>query len=239
MPAKNRFPILPYLDPKLNPDHPENNPPEIKEDPWLPFSKRERTRLEKEVLAQAMENYSPPHVPRSWETDAYRAEQRKNLLEMVLLPKNLDDFADLVPKNPYDSSVSRKISRSLYVPNDEKTRRDFRQFAAKRLHLGYNRFHASHGDPNVPSEEADPALPPEEICWIMEYTYNECNNIRRQIAQVLGIFPAVTDPSNQFYDEEIAWRYERRLYARCRRRNQHCIRPSHIEIFTSSFKVLP
>lgn len=239
MPSKNRFPILPYLDPSLDPDHPSNKLPQIKEDPHLPYGKRERKRLEQEALEKALEEYTPPHVTRSWETDVFRADQRKKILALILHPKAVVDTDELRFRNPQDSSLSRALSKALYDPTRDEDHTDFRRFAHQRLHLGYNRFHASHGEPDFPSEEEDPAIPPEDICWIMEYTENECNIIRRKIANALGIFPAATDPDNQFYDEDIAWRYDRRLYARCRRRNKRCIRPSHIEIFTSQFQVLP
>lgn len=238
MPIKTSFPPLPYLDPKYVSDHPANRMPEIKEDPYLPLSKREKARLEKEALEKAMAEWSPPHVLRSWETDVARADQRARILSLVLHPKE-PQFYDLTPKNPYDSSLSRNADHLLYDPARDDGKNDFRQFAHKRLHLGYHRFHASHGEPLLPSEENDPNIPPEEICWIMEYTLNECNIIRRQIAHAMGLFPAAVDPENQFYDEEVAWRYERRLYCRCRRRNKQCVRPSHIEIFTSQLQLLP
>lgn len=225
MPVKTGFPPLPYLDPQLNPDHPDNKPIIIDEDPYLPLGKRERNRRMKIAREAALETYEPPHVLRSWETHAFRAAQRRMIFGLILPPKTVHDYEDLLP-NPNRRSQ----------PNEEQT--DFRAFAVHNLHLGYNRFHASQGEPHVPSEETD-VVPPEDVCWIMEYTYTECNNIRRQLAYAIGEYPAVTDQENPSYIEDIAWRYDRRLYCRCRRRNKRCIRPSHIEIFTSLGHVLP
>lgn len=210
------FPILPHLDPKFNPDHPVNHQPKIEDDPYLPLGKRNRQRLEAEALEKALESYSPPHVLRSWEVDTKRNEQRQRILSLTLPPKMGSNIDDLLGHRPPEAL-------------------DFRQMAATRLHLGYNRFHAFGTLP----DEDDPTVPPEDICWIMEYTENECNTIRRKLAHAIGEFPAVTDKETSAYNYELAFRYERRLYARCRRRNKRCIRPSHIEIFTSSFDVLP
>ena len=242
MPRKSQWPTLPYLDPEFTPDHPANNPPRIPQDKYLPMGKRELQRLERSALDEAIQRWTPPHVPRLWEVDSHRAAIRQKIFSLYLSPK-LPEYSDLIPEKSHDSSASR---RGPVSPDPT----DFRDFAHKSLSLGFYRFHASHGDPNLPSEEVsmqqygpdDPAhdaFPPEDICWIMEYSNNECNVIRRKLAQAMGEFPAVIDEESPLYDPEIAWRYEHRLYCRCRRRNKQCIRPSHIEIFTSSFDVLP
>lgn len=239
MSSKNRFPLLPYLDPQWNPDHPLNHIPPIREDPYLPLSAREKRRIREAQEEEAMKDYEPSHVLRSYEADDYRKAQHDKLISMVLHPKALVDLDDIRFRNPNDSSLSKRVSKSLYDPERDKDNTDFRQFLTKRLHLGYNRFHATHGEPYFPSEEQVVPIAPEDICWIMEYTEGECNRVRRKIALLMGLFPAAVDEDSPLYVEEIAWRYERRLYARCRRRNKRCIRPGHIEIFTSSFDVLP
>lgn len=215
---RNGFPILPYLDPQFNPNHPLNNPPHIEEDPYLPMSKQQRQRLEKEAMERALRDYLPPHVPRSWEHDSSRAYKRAQILSLTLPPKDSRSYSDLLPH------------RHMPVPDT-----DFRRFASIYLHLNYHRFHAFGED----AHEVDIPEDPNDICWIMEYTETECNAIRRKLAFALGEFPAVIDPKLTIYNEEIASRYHRRLYSRCRRRERRCIRPSHIEIFTSSFDVLP
>jgi hypothetical protein len=230
MPYKTSFPPLPYLDPEFNPDHPLNQPIKIKDDPHLPYGKRQLRRMEKEARAEALAKWQPPHVPRSYDTDPDRAETRREVLSLTLSPRPPLDFRPRPSDYRYLSDDS---------PNLLPGSLDFRRFAYERLHLGPHRIHASHNEPHLPSEELDPALPPEEYCWILEYTYNEANTIRRRLAHFMGLYPAVTDPDNPFYSEELAWRYDRRLYCRCRRRNRLCIRPSHIEIFTSTLDLLP
>lgn len=225
MPSKSAI-VLPYLDPEFSPTHPANNPPVIEEDKYLPLSKRRRAQLEQEALAEALQEWTPPHVLRLYETDAERARRRTNILSLHLSPK-LPELSDLIPQNKHDSSLSRTLSTS------DPT--DFRNFAHDYLHLGFHRVHAFGTLP----EEDDTSVPPEEICWIMEYTTSECNVIRRRLAWAMGEFPAVIDQDSPLYDGEVAWRYERRLYCRCRRRTQSCIRPSHVEIFTSTGPILP
>lgn len=237
MPYKTDFPPFPYLDPEFNPDHPIHHMSPLKEDPYLPLSPREKKKLEREALEHAIANWIPPHVPRSWETDTDRAVARQEIMRMTLSPKWVEEDELLLPKSANDSSPSRKLNRQMQEVDQSRT--SFRRFAARRLHLGYNRFHASHGEPELPSEEFDPDIAETDICWIMEYTVNECNTIRRKIGLLIGEFPAVADEFNPAYDAEIAWRYERRLYCRCRRRNKRCVRPSHIEVFTSTGDVLP
>lgn len=239
MPYKNEMPLYPFLDPALDPNHPSHKLPEIVEDPYLPLGARQKKRLQQIALERALAEYQPPHVPRSWETDPGRKGQRDKILRLTLSPSLPKQglYNDLVPRHPQDSSVSKGERRSRRDEIDEE-HVDFRRFAEQILHLGYNRFHASYGDPLFPSDE-DPSIPEKDICWIMEYTYPECNTIRRQLAHAIGAFPAVADPENLFFDDEIASRYAQRLRARCRRRNTSCIRPSHIEIFTSSGITLP
>ena len=220
---RNGNTVLPYMDPQFNPDHPLNHLPPIVEDPALPLNKRERERLSRERFQTAMNSYVPNHVLRSWENDDFRKERREHILRLVLPPKMSNGFDDLNPKTASPSGN----------PLDPEL--DFRRFAVMPLHLGYNRFHAFGTEPGEDEILEDP----DDICWIMEYTFRECNTIRRKIAFALGEFPAVIDQNNSLYDPELAWRYDRRLYCRCRRRNTYCIRPSHIEIFTSSFEILP
>lgn len=237
MPIKTDFPMLPFLDPALDPLHPIHHVPEIEEDPYLPLSKRDRQQLEREMLDKALAEYTPPHVPRSWETDPKRATVHRQIMALELYPSLIPGSLneELIPPRGKDGTYAPKTGAKTRFSEDSK---DFRQFASTKLHLGYNRFHASHGDPRWESNE-DPGIPPGDICWLMEYSLRECNTIRRQIAHALGLFPAVTDITNPFYDEEMAYKYERRLLARCCRRNTRCIRPSHIEIFTSNKMVLP
>lgn len=239
MPVKNRFPVLPYMDPDFDKNHPLNHLPPIPEDPLFPMTPREKERLEREQAERAMLDYKPSHVLRSYESDDEVEAQRTRILGFVLHPKAVVDLDDLRFRSPNDSSLSKAISKQLYDPSRDVEHTDFRQFLVKSYHLGYNRFHATHGESNFPSEEDDPDIDPEHICWIMEYTEGECNIVRRKLAKLMGEFPASVDLKNSLYDEEVAWRYERRLYVRCRRRNKRCIRPSHIEVFTSAFRTLP
>lgn len=239
MPIKTDFPVYPFLDPELDPNHPIHNMPPIEEDKFIPLGARERKQLEKAALERALEDYTPPHVRRSWETDHNRDTKRNQILRLVLpLSAPVNRFDHMADRHPNDSSVSKRLSRMLYDESSDLDHRDFRQFAYSKLRLGYNRFHASYGDPLWPSDEPDD-IPPGEVCWIMEYTYRECNTIRRKLANFMGLFPDVIDPENPFYDPELAWRYDQRLRVRCRRKTQHCIRPSHIEVFTASGIALP
>jgi len=225
----------PFLDPAEDPNHPLNRVYKIKEDPYLPLGKRERRQLEREAYEEALANYTPAHVIRSYETDPERAATYALIMSLELYPSR--PSGELVDLNPPRSPNGSFRPKSKSRGDDE---RDFRDFAHKRLHVNYNRIHASHGDPRWPSAER-PDIAPDEVCWIMEYSMRECNTTRRQLAHALGLFPAVIDPTNQFYDEEMFIRYNegRRLLCRCRRRNTSCIRPSHIEIFTASKLVLP
>lgn len=237
--GRNGNVILPHLDPKFNPSHPFHSQPPIDEDPYFPLSPSQRKRLERRRLEEALAEWDPPHVTRSYENDSVRATRRLEILRLDLSPRP-KNTKDLIPSSPNDSSLSRRASQDFVLSADET---DFRTFAVERLHLGYHRLHHSN-DASCPTEFVletldDPDIPPEDICWILEYTENECNIIRRKLAGGLGLFPAVIDPKNPIHDPEIAWRYDRRLYARCRRKSKRCIRPSHIEIFTSTFAVLP
>lgn len=235
MPSKSGFPPLPYLDPEFNPTHPDNLPvPDLSEpnDYYSNLGKRELpkqvlAKREKEWRRQALEDWQPPHVQRSWETNIAISDRREQILAMELTPRVQWDHEDLVPQNP---SISKKISQAAYDPEKDPDRKDFRRFLNQALNLGYHRFH--HEYYNEPTPEPD-------VCWIMEYTPGECNIIRRKLAWLIGEFPAVVDEDNDLYNEELAYRYDRRLYAHCRRGNRMCIRPSHIEILTSQRKPLP
>ena len=240
---------LPYLHPKFTPDHPENQIPDFRVDDggyWgepRERTERERKKLQKEWLEKAMDEWNPPHVVRSWELDVEIAERRQGILKLVLSPRVIHPFERLpeYDENRFKSTLSKEISESLSL-NDtelEEGKRNFRQFAHKTLHLGYHRFHASHGEPNIPSEEEDPNISPEEICWIMEYTENECNIIRRKIASLMGLYPAAMDENSPGYNVIEHGLWENRVYARCRRRNKKCIRPEHIILFGSNFQDIP
>lgn len=240
---------LPFLDPKLNPDHPINHLPPLPEDPYLPYGKRERARLLNQQLESALASYVPPHVVRSFETDKYRADQYSAIMDLRLGPKfpsggpvdkpSLHSLKDRYPNDQHlRESITSLIKASPYDSHAEFERTDFRQFAVVRLHLGYHRFHLST-DPEGDEIGDLPSIHPDEVCWIMEYTETECSTIRRQIAHALGLYPAVADEESSAYDEEIAYRYDRRLKARCRRRNTRCIRPAHIELFTQCGRLLP
>jgi len=232
MPTKSPI-ILPFLDPQFNPDHPANNPPKIENDKYLPYGKRELKKMEKAALDEAIQSWTPPHVLRLYETDVERARTRSTILALHLSPR-IPDFADLIPANKHDSSHSRALS------TEDPT--DFRNFAHTFLHLGFHRFHIYGTDPDEAeslSSDTQDSHDPSGVCWIAEYTEGECNIIRRTIAFAMGEFPSVLDPDSSLYDYEIAFRYERRLYCRCRQRDRKCVRPSHIEIFTSTGQLLP
>jgi len=246
MPIKSYQPILPYLDPQFDSTHPSHSLPPIEEDPLLPLGKTRRAKLEKERLDQAIASYSPPHVLRSWETNADRAKKYDELMAMSL-PDRPNDLI-YRPSNLHDSSATR------FRPTSERESQefspfDFRRFAEVYLHLGYWRIHsASDPTPTIPFTPAmysphefqDPtATPPGDICWILEYTDSECRTIRRKLAAVLGLYPAVTDETNQMYDNEQAWRYENRMRCRCRLLTSRCIRPSHLEIFVPTGHTIP
>jgi hypothetical protein len=225
MPYKSDRSPLPFLDPKLNPTHPLNNPPSIDEYPHLPLGKRLRRQMEQEAIEKALASWSPDHVRRSWEADPTQAEQYRRIL-------------------------------SYSLDNGE---RNFRKFAVMNLRLGYDRFHLSTTPAETllqinnnskyvdteaqrlnASETPDPPdLPEPEVCWIMEYSLNECNIIRRKLALAMGLFPAVADPDSPEFDDDLQWAYDRRLYTRCHRLHKRCIRPSHIEIFASNHQILP
>lgn len=235
MPRKDQGVPYPFLNPALDPNHPLNRVYEFKEDPYLPLSIRERQRLEREAFEEALSTYTIPHVIRSYETDPERASVYARILGLILPPSQSNEsiLKDLNP--PRDKNGSFSPKRHMKLLDNQ----DFRQFAYTRLHVAYNRIHASQGDPRWPSDES--LVNPDEVCWIMEYSLRECNTTRRQLAYALGLFPAVIDETNPFYDEEMYIQYNegRRLLCRCRRRNTFCIRPSHIEIFTASKMVLP
>lgn len=231
MPYKNHFPILPFLDPQFDPNHPANHVPEIVEDPYAPLSDRQRKQLQEEKLEEALLDYQPSHVLRSWETNTFRAERRKEILSFTL-PHRPSNLVYRI-KDPKFHSVAQPqfdINTESYT--------DFRRFAERTLHLGYWRFHPST-EPQDDEPPEQPDLPPEEICWIMEYRLTECNTIRRKIANMIGAFPAAMDPTNQLFDEEIEWRYRRRLFVRCHRWNKRCVRPSHIVVSTYNNILLP
>lgn len=247
MPTKG-FLTIPFLDPKLDPNHPIHRMPPLKEDPHAPLGKRQRARILKEQLEEAIASYTPPHVPRSWEVDSFRSNRYHEVMALELSDDEYDrdglpslltqarlDFAERSSEK--DSSASRRFTVD-HNPYETPEHNDFRRFAMHELHLGYHRFHLStHPTPGEIGDSVD--TPPEEVCWIMEYTDHECMIIRRKIALILGVYPAATDPTIDAYDEEIAWRYERRLHTRCRRRSTRCIRPSHIEIFTPGGQIVP
>lgn len=240
VPYKNHTPPIPFLDPALDPNHPLNNPPTIPEDPYLPLRKRERLRREQAAVEEALRLYTPPHVLRSWEVDDYRAEWRRDILNLQLSPRPVD----LVYRHGKPGADGLDHKRSINQPNfhpavDDHT--DFRRFAEKRLHLGYWRFHHST-DSSEPNETRDPVdTPPDLVCWIMEYTLPECNTIRRQLANAMGIFPAAIDKQTSLYNEDLDYRYGygRRLLCRCQRWNKRCIRPSHIIVTTFNNILLP
>lgn len=245
---------LPFLDPQFVPDHPANHIPSdirsTEQKKWLvDLTPAQRKRREKEWLKEAMDEWNPPHVPRAWEVSPEVAERYFQTLALTLPPRPQHQFEDLLLENPRDSSISRRISEESYNPANDPDQQDFRRFMNQHYHLGYHRFHASHGDPNLPSEEisANDEFPPEDICWIMEYTEVECAIIRRQLARRIGLFPAVIDKRTEVFNEDIAERYGlngkgeygTRLYVRCRRRNKRCLRPEHLIIFASNFQDLP
>lgn len=242
------FPILPFLDPDFDANHPIHHIKPIPEDPYAPLTKSQKKRILAAQLDQAMSEYTPPHVVRSWEANKFRAEKHWEILALKLsddeyerdgLPTPLararEDFERR--ENSNDSSATRRLilqDNPLELEDSE----DFRRFAVHILRLGYHRFHLSTNDDFEPS--ADPVDTPEpDICWIMEYTEGECSTIRRQLSHLIGLYPATTDETIEAYDDEIASRYYRRLKSRCRRRNTRCIRPSHIEIFTQCGRILP
>lgn len=246
MPSKKSVAqILPYASPFYIPDHPYNHIPsfEMEEDPYYATprrrTEREQRKLQRQWLEKAMSDWTPPHAIRSWETNDEIAERRRWILSLQLSPRPRLDYEPLNRANPNDSSISKRIAQELYRPEKDKDRTDFRRFANRALHLGYHRFHASHGEPNLPSEETDPAISEEDICWVMEYSINECAIVRRKIAEMMGLYPETVDPNNFNYDEDTAEDYRHKLYVRCRRRNKKCIRPSHIILFGSDFKDIP
>lgn len=240
--------ILPYLDPEYDPNHPIHRLPPLSEDPHAPLGKRERKRLLDLQLQSALDSYTPPHVIRAWEVDAFRGKRHDEVLALRLSHGDYTKDGLLSPIGQsrrqfeqryslHDSSASRR-GQSPYEPSEDPDHNDFRQFAVSALHLGYHRFHPSTSPED--SEIGDPlTTPPDEVCWIMEYTIHECTVIRRQIAHILGLYPAVMDKDTDAYDDDVAWKYERRLHARCRRFNKRCIRPAHITIFTASGSSIP
>jgi hypothetical protein len=252
--------LMPHLNPKFVPDHPENHVPSFEMDPdeyWgepHQRTERERKKLQKKWLEKAMEEWNPPHVVRAWETDMVVADRRQGILRLVLSPRVIHPYERLAEynENSMKSALSKEISelQSLDNLDLEEGKRNFRRFANKTLHLGYHRIHASHGEPHLPSEEIsmqqygpdDPhhaEFPPEDICWIAEYTENECHITRRKIARLMGLYPAAMEEGNPGYDYDQEGIWMRKVYARCRRRNKKCIRPSHIVMFGSNFKDLP
>lgn len=251
MPRKLEI-LLPFLDPRYVSEHPANHiPTDIRNEDqkkWLvDLTPAQQRREQKKWLDTAMEEWNPPHVLRSWESDPEIAERYIQATTLILPPRTRHPFEDLMVENPKDSSLSRIISKESYNPSNDPNNTDFRHFMHMHFHVGYHRFHATHGEPNLPSEETDPNVPPEDICWIMEYTEIECSIIRRKLAWRMGLFPAVIDPRTDVFDEAIADRYGvnrdetwgRRLYVRCRRRNKRCLRPTHLQIFASNFQDLP
>lgn len=245
MPYKNYNPLLPFLDPEFDPNHPIHGIALPPDDPYLPRSKSETRRLLKAATEEAIQNYSPSHVLRSYEIDTFRKDQYDAIMALRLGPKWPSDAArERVESRPSGKIVylteSVREAQSPWSESDDPYRTDFRQFAVRRLHLNYLRFHESTDEEEEPDASRDPVDTPEpDVCWIMEYTETECNNIRRALAHALGLYPAATDNTTSAYNEEIAWRYERRLKSRCRRRNKKCIRPSHIELFTQCGRLLP
>lgn len=243
------FPTLPFLDPAFDPNHPAHGLPPLPEDPHAPLGKRQRARLLREQLEVALASYSHPHVVRSWEMDKYREGRYHEVMALELPDQSYEEGgvptllttareAFSARENPRDSSATRRFSVD-HNPYETAEHHDFRRFALHELHLGYHRFHPST-DPAAGEIGDDPdTVHPDEVCWIMEYTPNECTTIRRQIAHILGLYPAAADPESTAYDEEIAWRYYRRLKTRCRRRSIRCVRPSHIEIFTPCGHIMP
>lgn len=242
--------MLPFLDPQFDPNHPIHSLPPIQEDPYAPLSKRVRKQILEKQLNDALTAYVTPHVIRSWEVDKWREIRRNEILTMKLSwgdygrdglpsPIKISRDAFLARYNLKDSSATRRTS-SPYDSHRDPEHDDFRQFAVANLHLGYHRFHPSTvHDPETDEllDSVDIAEP--EICWIMEYTEHESMIIRRQLARLIGIYPAAVDQETDAYDEEIAFRYDKRLKVRCRRRTKRCIRPSHLEIFASNGQVLP
>ena len=245
MPSKNHNVPMPHLDPEFVPEHPANNLPDFSmiegeyHGEARPRTDSERSRAEKEWIKEQMTSWEPPHVIRSWESYDYRKERRETIMSLRLPPRIIHEYEDLNRTSAFDSSISKQIAADLYNPMNDPEQLDFRRFANINLRLGYHRFHASTGDPNVPSEELDPNIPESEICWLMEYTEGECNIIRRKIAHKIGEFPAAIDENSPLYNQELAWRYDRRLYVRCRRKNKKCVRPSHIVLFGSNFQDVP
>lgn len=241
MPSKRGLAyLLPFEDPDFVPEHPIHHQKPIEQDPYDPLRKGELKRLEAEQLQKDLENWQIPHVVQSWEVDALRAKKHKEVLSFQLnngtvdqalaLRQSQEQFELRTSKN--DSSATRG-SRSPHDPNKDVDHTDFRQFAVHSLRLGYHRFHLST------EEEPDPNIPEPDICWIMEYTEHECNIIRRQIARIIGVYPAVTDSETKAYDYEIAFRYDRRMQARCCMGNKRCVRPSHIRIVTTGGRLIP
>lgn len=236
---------LPYLDPRFVPSHPYNHIPEfetIESDYWgspRVVSPRERDKLRKEWYEQAMVEWQPPHILRYYEVNETLAKRRAAILNMVLHPRIIHEFESLNPKSKHDSSISKKVSDELYHPDRDPDKIDFRRYMNLEFHLGYHRFHASQGEPNVPSEEETP-VEELDICWIMEYSENECHIARRRLAkEAMGLFPAVLEEDSGYYDFEEEGRWERRIYTRCRRKTKRCVRPSHIVLFGSNFEDLP
>lgn len=240
--------LLPFEDPELAVDHPSKGLPPIPEDPYAPLGKRERNRLEKIQMEEALKNWTPAHVVQSWEVDAARKKKHDEVLKFKLswgdydkdgLPSPILTSREEFERRwcPQDSSSSRR-AQSPYNAEFDPDHDDFRQFAVHTLHLGYHRFHPST-DPWPGEKEEEEGIQEDQICWIMEYTERECAIIRRQIAQIIGVFPAVTDKETTAYDDDMAFRYERRMLTRCCRLNKKCIRPSHIRIFTPSGTVIP
>src|SRR3954453_16556025 len=88
MPYKSAFPILPFLDPALDPDHPARGITLPPEDPYLPLKKSEKRRIFKELTEQAIANYEPKHVVRSYEADSTRRETHDFILGLRLIPKD-------------------------------------------------------------------------------------------------------------------------------------------------------
>lgn len=158
MPYKREI-ELPFLDPRFVPEHPANHIPEDirteDQKKWLvDLTPAQENRRRKEWLREAMEEWTPPHVTRSWEVSEEIAENYVKAKELILPNKPKNPFEDLMLENPHDSTWSRILSEQLYDPAKDPDQLDFRKYMNHHFHIAYHRFHASHGDPNVPSEES-------------------------------------------------------------------------------------
>lgn len=209
--SKDKDP-LPYLDPAHNPSHPYNQTP-----PPRPLDDFEQ------VAGQSLSKLAD----KQWENDWY--EQQMAVWTPPHVLRSWETDTERARRRAIILSMVLHPKERPVIDDPEEHRVDFRMFAKRNLKVAYERIHVSE----------ETVETPDDLCWILEYSEPECNLSRRKIAKMLGEFPAVIDPENAMYDEYMVELYKRRLYCRCTKKNKLCIRPSHVEIFTSQLLLLP